>query len=88
MHVGPEVGAALISLCEIERVSVQCGLLTAWIVLMLRLSGQQQVVVGQPYSVQPQHWAPPSPPPSLKSPISTTMTWPAPAPGGTVIATS
>jgi len=46
------LGTALSELCTQERVSTLCCLLAAWAVLMMRLSGQNEVVLGQPYSVQ------------------------------------
>lgn len=46
------LGTALSKLCTQERVSTLCCLLAAWAVLMMQLSGQDAVVLGQPYSVQ------------------------------------
>ena len=49
------LGTALSELCTQERVSTLCCLLAAWAVLMMQLSGQNTVVLGQPYSVQLEH---------------------------------
>ena len=46
------LGTALSELCTQERVSILCCLLAAWAVLMMRLSGQNAIVLGQPYSMQ------------------------------------
>ena len=49
------VAAEMAALCAQERVSPLCCLLAAWAALMLQLSGQRDVVLGQPYSVQSEH---------------------------------
>ena len=46
------LGTALSQLCLQERVSTLSCLLAAWAVLMMQLSGQNAVVLGQPYSAQ------------------------------------
>ena len=43
------------ALCARERVSTLCGLLGVWAALMCHLSGQDELVLGQPYSVQARH---------------------------------
>ena len=45
----------MLALCTQERVSTLCCLLATWAVLVMRLSGQDAVVLGQPYSVQLEH---------------------------------
>ena len=52
MHIDSALGTAMSVLCVQERVSTLCYLLAAWAVLMMRLSKQNAVVLGQPYSVQ------------------------------------
>ena len=46
------LGTALSELCTQERASTLCCLLAAWAVMMMSLSGQNAIVLGQPYSVQ------------------------------------
>ena len=46
------LGTALSELCIQEHVSTSSCLLASWAVLMMSLSGQNAVVLGQPYSVQ------------------------------------
>ena len=51
-YLDSTLGTALSELCMQEHVSTLCCLLAAWAVLMMQLSGQNEVVLGQPYSVQ------------------------------------
>ena len=54
-RVDSQLAAAIVSLCTRERVSTLCGLLASWASLLLHLSGQSSVILGQPHSVQPDH---------------------------------
>lgn len=47
-----EIALAMRQMCIEQRVTYLSGLLTAWTVLTLRLSGQDELVVGQPQSVR------------------------------------
>ena len=51
-----QLAADVVALCTHERVSPLCCPLTVWAALMLHLSGQRDVVLGQPYSVQSDHF--------------------------------
>ena len=44
--------AQLRALCRKQEVTLMCGPLTVWCALLLRLSGQEELVVGQPFSMR------------------------------------
>ena len=52
LRIDSVLGTATSMLCMQERVSILSCFLAAWAALMMRLSGQNAVVLGQPYSVQ------------------------------------
>jgi len=54
VQVAPTPGKVLSELCKVERVSSLTGIIASWSALMLYLSRQDAVVIGQPYSVQSQ----------------------------------
>ena len=55
VHIESSVGAAMMQLCRGEAVGPLCGVLAAWSILMLRLSGQDEIVLGLPKSEQGDH---------------------------------
>jgi non-ribosomal peptide synthetase component F len=52
VRIDSELGKAIRLLCDQERVSPLSCLLAAWAILLMKLSGQDEIVLGQPYSVQ------------------------------------
>ena len=52
LHVNAQLGDAMRLLCHRERVSKLSCLLATWAALLMQLSGQDEIVSGQPYSLQ------------------------------------
>ena len=55
VNIDSSLGAALRTTCHSEHVNTLSGILVAWAALMLHLSGQKEIVLGQPQSVQAHH---------------------------------
>ena len=55
LHLAPELGKAMQLLCARKQVSILTCFLAAWSALLMFLSGQEEIVLGLPFSVQMEH---------------------------------